>query len=72
MTRFLERQREHDRVLGTRHDYVILGRAQPGLALDFLEETHIRARGGPPTLENRIHEMDSHRWAEYLAQWPEK
>ncbi|MGN6398285.1 MAG: hypothetical protein ACTHMI_22120 [Mucilaginibacter sp.] len=45
--RFLKRQIEHDKKLGVKHEYKILGRAKPGEKLNVLEETHIREGGGP-------------------------
>jgi len=64
--RFNARQKEHDRELGVQHDFEIQGRADPGEALDVLEETTIRKkrgikkRGG--NLENKRHQMSEERY----------
>ncbi len=64
--RFLERQAEHDRDLGVKHDYDILGRAEPGEDLDFLEEQMIRQNGGIQKeggpLANKRHQMCAARY----------
>jgi hypothetical protein len=60
--RFLERQNEHHRLLGTRHDYTILERGEPGFQLDMLEEDWIRRMGGPKrkggTLANKRYQVN--------------
>jgi RHS repeat-associated protein len=62
------RQRAHDRAQGTRHEYEVLERAQPGQPLREAEQRHIDANGGPTNrsnpnggLENRRHEIDPRR-----------
>jgi len=64
--RYLARQGEHDRALGVKHEYEILGRAEPGNDLRYLEETQIRANGGLQkeggTLANKIHAMSSKKY----------
>ncbi|MBS0433473.1 MAG: RHS repeat-associated core domain-containing protein [Proteobacteria bacterium] len=59
--RYEARQSEHDRNLGTEHDFEILGRAPAGKKLDVLEESAIRAQGGIKkeggTLANKRHQM---------------
>lgn len=64
--RFVARQAEHNRALGVQHEFEILGRAEPGAALDVLEETHIRQRGGIQKrggpLENGKHQMSEERY----------
>lgn len=64
--RYLARQGEHDRNLGVKHEYEILGRAEPGDALSHLEETQIRANGGLQreggTLANQRHAMSDQRY----------
>lgn len=59
------RQRSHDRAQGTRHEYEVIERAQPGRALREAEQRHIDANGGPTNrsnpsggLENRRNEID--------------
>ncbi|MCG8487366.1 MAG: hypothetical protein MI756_07850 [Chromatiales bacterium] len=45
--RFNARQGEHDRALGEKHNYEIVGRAKPGIDLDIAEHNAIqRATGG--------------------------
>ncbi|MGS0998319.1 RHS repeat-associated core domain-containing protein [Rhodanobacter sp. UC4451_H18] len=59
--RYIARQGEHNRKLGIDHEYKILGRAEPGKELSYLEETQIRANGWLQkeggTLANKIHAM---------------
>ncbi|OYX56001.1 MAG: hypothetical protein B7Y86_11160 [Brevundimonas subvibrioides] len=62
------RQRAHDRARGTRHEYELLERSQPGRALREAEQRHIDANGGPTNLsnpngglENRRNEIDPRR-----------
>lgn len=69
--RFLRRQGEHDKEKGVKHRYEILG-TEPegnGKALQFLEETKIRANGGPQskggTLENKIPAMSEKKYNEF-------
>jgi hypothetical protein len=68
--RFDARQGEHDSDLGVEHDYEILGRANPGIDLDALEETMIRENGGIQkeggTLANKRHQMSNTRYNAYL------
>jgi len=68
---FARRQREHDRALGTNHDYEVLERAEPGRALREAEQRHIDANGGPTNranpdggLENRRNEIAPRRRGE--------
>ena len=64
--RFDARQGEHNRGLGVQHEYEVLGRAERGEALDVLEETKIRERGGLQKeggpLANRRHQMREKRY----------
>jgi hypothetical protein len=68
--RFDTRQKEHNRALGAQHEYEILGRAEPGQALDALEETFIRTEGGIQkeggTLANRRHQMGEERYRQAM------
>lgn len=56
------RQLVHDRNLGVRHRYEVIGRAEPGISLRVAEESGIRPNGGPRryggTLENGRWEMN--------------
>ena len=59
------RQRAHDRAQGTRHEYEVLERAEPGRPLREAEQRQIDANGGPTNrsnpnggLENRRNEID--------------
>lgn len=65
---YSRRQRAHDRAQGTRHEYEVVERAQPGRALREAEQRHIDANGGPTNrsnsnggLENRRNEIDPRR-----------
>ncbi|WP_377512721.1 RHS repeat-associated core domain-containing protein [Octadecabacter sp. R77987] len=64
--RYVVRQGEHNRALGVQHDYDILGSAEPGVALDVLEETFIRRLGGLEArgglLGNMRHQMNPNRY----------
>lgn len=64
--RFDARQKEHDRDLDVQHEYEILGRAEPGVELDVLEETKIRELGGLAreggSLSNKRHQMRESRY----------
>jgi RHS repeat-associated protein len=66
--RFKARQAEHDRAQGVRHDYDVLGRAEPGTSLDVLEESKIREHGGIQReggpLANKRHQMSEKRYRE--------
>ena len=72
--RFTARQAEHDRELGVRHDYEVLGRAEPGRALDVAEETQIRLHGGLKQegggVVNRRHQMSEGRYRGAGGQQP--
>jgi hypothetical protein len=63
---FIERQYRHDLRFGIQHNYDILGRADPGTALDVLEESFIRQLGGPRStggiLQNMRHQMSDIRY----------
>lgn len=63
---FKIRQRVHDRLLNVKHQYKILGRAEPGKKLDVLEESFIRDFGGimkrGGALENKRHQMCQARY----------
>lgn len=60
------RQREHDNALGVEHVYDRIGRADPGLELDVLEESFIRQYGGLSgrggDLANLRHQMNNDRY----------
>lgn len=43
---YVKRQNEHNRKLRQTHEYEVIGRAKPGLALDVMEESFIRSHGG--------------------------
>ena len=64
--RFEARKGEHDNALGVKHEYEVLGRAEPGKHLDVLEETKIREHGGIKkeggTLTNKRHQMSEQRY----------
>jgi RHS repeat-associated protein len=66
--RFEARQLEHNRKLGVKHDYEILGKASPGKKLDVLEEKMIREQGGLQkeggTLLNKRHQISEPRFQE--------
>lgn len=59
---YQKRQQAHDRKLGVPHDYEVVGRAEPGRALNVLEEDHIRLNGGPKSqggsLANKRYQMN--------------
>lgn len=63
---FVARQRDHDKSLGVQHEYDVVDRATPGLALQVAEETQIRAHGGLRKegggLVNKRHEMRESRY----------
>ncbi len=64
--RFTARQSEHDKALGTEHEYEILDRGKPGEHLDYLEEKQIREQGGLKKeggdLANKRHQMRQERY----------
>ncbi len=66
MERFMQRQKEHDKSLGIKHKYSVVGRAEPGVKLDVLEEKMIRQSGGLSkeggTLANKRHQMSNERY----------
>jgi hypothetical protein len=74
--RFDARQGEHNRAQGVEHEFQVLGRAEPGQALDALEETHIRRQGGLQkeggTLANRRHQMREERYRRACEEHPEQ
>ncbi len=64
--RYLARQGEHNRALGVKHEFEILGRAAPDKRLSLLEEKKIRSAGGPRSeggpLANKIHAMSAEKF----------
>jgi len=67
--RFDVRQGEHDKALGVKHNYKIIGNANPGKELDVLEETKIRDHGGLQkeggTLQNDRHQMSEENYRKH-------
>ncbi len=69
--RFDERQKEHARAhMGSDFEFEQIGSAEPGAALDWLEELKIRELGGPTSMKNpngilanRRHQMVDSRFA---------
>jgi len=65
-SRFEARKGEHDRGLGVKHEYEILGRTKPGKSLDAAEESMIRTHGGLKKeggeLANARHQMSDKRY----------
>lgn len=66
---YRQRQQAHDRNRGTRHDYEVVERAEPGQALREAEQRNIDAGGGPTNqsnpnggLENRRNEIRPGGW----------
>ena len=73
-SRYQVRQGEHNRDIGTEHDFEIIGRANPGVDLDVLEESFIRSEGGLErlggSLENRRYQMNDQRYLEQGGTTP--
>jgi len=67
-SRYLTRQLEHNRGLGTTHDFQEIGRAKAGIDLDVMEESTIRSLGGivrrGGDLVNKRHQMSEVRYRE--------
>jgi len=58
---FTRRQRDHDRALGTRHEYEIVERARPGRDLREAEQRQINAHGGPNNKSNPNGQLENKR-----------
>jgi hypothetical protein len=60
---YLKRQAEHAKKNpGAAYTFEVLGRARPGVDLDVLEESWMRAGGGKYILENKRVQMSDARY----------
>jgi RHS repeat-associated protein len=67
--RFDARQKEHDKKIGVKHEYEVLGKAESGKKLDALEEAKIRENGGIQKeggeLANKRHQMSEKNYSRH-------